>query len=32
MKFVIGSLLFAGGALFGVAVMCVMQVSGRDEK
>lgn len=32
MNFVIGTLLFMGGAFFGVVVMCIMQVAGRDEK
>ena len=32
MGFLIGALLFSLGTMFGIAVMCVMQVSGRDEK
>jgi len=32
MNFLIGTLIFMGGAFFGVVVMCIMQVAGSDEK
>lgn len=32
MGFLTGALLFSLGTMFGIAVMCVMQVSGCDEK